>query len=94
MGVKESLKCPLCGDMITEDQASSFPLEYKRKVVIQRDGGKCVRCGSTRNLQVHHIKKHWEGGSDHLSNLITLCARCHTLAENNYQKKMRGRRYL
>jgi hypothetical protein len=48
-------------------------------IVKERDG-KCIYCGSTRNLNAHHIftkARHgnlrWE-----VSNGVTLCAGCHT----------------
>ena len=47
----------------------------------------CEMCGSTaavgyaQNGGVHHIVKRSHGGSDEESNLITLCSRHHTLAE-------------
>jgi 5-methylcytosine-specific restriction endonuclease McrA len=48
-----------------------------RRQAMQRDGNRCVECGSTQDLQVHHIVPRREGGSHELSNLITLCAACH-----------------
>jgi hypothetical protein len=37
----------------------------------------CVACGSTDDLQHHHLVTRAEGGSDDESNLITLCCGCH-----------------
>ena len=37
----------------------------------------CSRCGSTKNLEAHHIVALKSGGSNELSNLITLCHGCH-----------------
>ena len=42
-----------------------------------RDGWQCQSCGSSMNLQVHHIKKQSELGGDVKTNLIVLCAICH-----------------
>jgi 5-methylcytosine-specific restriction endonuclease McrA len=36
----------------------------------------CVACGSTDDLQHHHLVTRAEGGSDDESNLITLCCGC------------------
>lgn len=47
------------------------------KGILKRDGYKCVGCGNTRRLQVHHIIPVSAGGSDDPSNLITLCSDCH-----------------
>ncbi|MFN8036319.1 MAG: DUF222 domain-containing protein [Acidimicrobiia bacterium] len=51
-----------------------------RRLVEHRDGG-CVvpGCGTTRNLQVHHIVHHEDGGTTDTSNLLTLCRRHHRL---------------
>lgn len=48
----------------------------KRFLVLQRDGFKCVRCGSKNRLQVHH-KTYRNVFNEPLSDLITLCNRCH-----------------
>jgi 5-methylcytosine-specific restriction endonuclease McrA len=45
--------------------------------VLDRDGWKCQRCGSSINLQVHHLVRRGRLGSDAVDNLITLCAGCH-----------------
>jgi RNA-directed DNA polymerase len=48
-----------------------------------RDGFRCVRCGSTENLRVHHIK----GTKSHqLKDLETLCLECHH-AHHGYRQK-------
>lgn len=56
--------------------------ENIRKAVILRDGCQCVECGRTNcKLEVHHIKPRRSNGSNALSNLITLCERCHQNTE-------------
>lgn len=56
--------------------------ENIRKAVILRDGCQCVECGRTNcKLEVHHIKPRRSNGSNVLSNLITLCERCHQNTE-------------
>jgi RNA-directed DNA polymerase len=45
-----------------------------RTKVLQRDGYRCSQCGSTEELEVHHIKP---TGGNVLDNLLTLCQRCH-----------------
>ena len=49
--------------------------------VLERDDFKCVRCGSTWDLQVHHIIGAAEGGRTVMENLETLCHDCHVAAE-------------
>jgi hypothetical protein len=48
----------------------------KRFFVLKRDHFACVRCGASGvgvRLEVHHRFPFAKGGSDHLSNLETLC---------------------
>lgn len=51
-----------------------------RKAVYRRDGWRCALCDSTKYIQIHHIVKRSQGGSNSMHNLITLCADCHALA--------------
>lgn len=44
---------------------------------IHRDWNKCVVCKSSKGLSVDHIKNRSQGGTDEMSNLQTLCVRCH-----------------
>lgn len=43
-----------------------------------RDNFTCWSCGFHNHLEVHHIIRRHDGGSDRPANLITLCKRCHT----------------
>lgn len=57
--------------------------ENIRKAVILRDGYKCMECGKSNcKLEVHHIKPRRMNGSNTLSNLITLCEKCHQKTED------------
>jgi hypothetical protein len=52
--------------------------ENIRKAVVLRDGCKCMECGKSNcKLEVHHIKPRRLNGRNTLSNLITLCEKCH-----------------
>lgn len=56
-----------------------------REYVLWRDGFKCQHCkGKSKDkiLQVHHIVRRRDGGSNAPSNLVTLCKTCH----ENYHK--------
>jgi DEAD/DEAH box helicase domain-containing protein len=70
--------------------------DAQRALARQRDGYRCVHCGAPerpgRNHDVHHVTPFreygWEPGrndayryANQLSNLVTLCPRCHQLAE-------------
>jgi 5-methylcytosine-specific restriction endonuclease McrA len=52
---------------------------YRRllKRVLERDAWRCQRCGSLKDLQVHHRTYRSRQGNDSLANLVTLCAHCH-----------------
>lgn len=52
----------------------------RRKAVYRREGYRCALCDSTRYLQIHHVVKRSEGGTDSMHNLICLCSDCHALA--------------
>jgi 5-methylcytosine-specific restriction enzyme A len=53
--------------------------------VVQRDGS-CRECGSTHYLAAHHVIPRKEGGADHSSNLIALCASCHARLETQVRR--------
>jgi 5-methylcytosine-specific restriction endonuclease McrA len=53
------------------------------KRVFERDRWSCQKCGSLKNLQVHHNVHRSQLGDDALRNLVTLCAYCH-LEEHGY----------
>lgn len=56
-----------------------------RKACLQRDHYKCYRCEkksySGKGLGTHHILPRALGGSDDITNLITLCHKCHDFVE-------------
>jgi len=54
-----------------------------RHGVFDRDGGHCVVCGSTTNLDAHHIieRRLWDDEGYHLDNGATLCEAHHIEAE-------------
>ena len=50
-----------------------------RNRVLERDSWRCQDCSSSKDLQVHHLKKRSQLGDDVQENMITLCASCHNL---------------
>ena len=49
-----------------------------RRAVLERDGHHCLACGATGvRLEVDHVVPLAAGGSNHHSNLRTLCIACH-----------------
>jgi len=47
-----------------------------RRAVFERDGGRCVECDGTFDLQYDHILPVAHGGATTLQNLQLLCAEC------------------
>ncbi len=50
--------------------------------IYKRDGGRCVYCGSTQNLQIDHIIPFSKGGATTLENLQLLCQKCNLEKSN------------
>lgn len=49
------------------------------ELILQKDS--CELCGSTQNLDIHHIDGNWQ--NNNLDNLMCLCRSCHTKHERN-----------
>ena len=72
------------------DEGEIFPEANKRPpilkevvdVVWRRNGGKCVYCGSTENLQLDHIIPFSKGGATTVENLQLLCQKCNLQKSN------------
>lgn len=63
--------------------------ENIRKAVIFRDGCKCKECGAKNvKLEIHHIKPRRLNGSNLLTNLITLCKKCHQKTKGKEEQYM------
>lgn len=58
---------------------NEFEFEFKmaRPRVLERDGSRCVKCGLTLELEVHHIEGY---KCNDLDKLATLCCFCHGIA--------------
>jgi uncharacterized protein YjhX (UPF0386 family) len=77
------------GGKTDESSLHGWPWRMRRRECYERDGWTCQDCGCKclntsdskkhpkRKIQAHHIVSRRDGGTDDLSNLITLCMSCH-----------------
>ena len=57
-----------------------------RFAIYKRDGNRCIKCGSTRNLEIDHIFPISKGGKTKPDNLQTLCHSCNTRKSNTIER--------
>lgn len=57
-----------------------------RRQAFERDGWKCVICGSTRRLRGHHTKYRKDLRSCTVSDIQTMCEGCHEKHHNEKRK--------
>ena len=80
--IKSLLKLPLDrssneNDQEDDEQKRSRRISQKVKdKVWNRDGGKCVQCGSNEDLEFDHIIPHSKGGANTYRNIQLLCEPC------------------
>lgn len=68
------------------NQSLTNDWKQTRRVVLQRDGFRCVSCSTkvtSSEADVHHLLPRSMGGSDEPSNLVTLCDGCHAAHHPN-----------
>ena|SRR3990167_2199216 len=70
----------------SEDTSYLHSHEWRvvRRMVIMRDHQRCQRCDKRfkiAELTAHHLIPRAEGGTNHISNLVTLCNPCHDFVE-------------
>jgi 5-methylcytosine-specific restriction endonuclease McrA len=81
-GYHQAHRCPAC---TPRRNGSTRAWRRTRALVLERDSHRCtmvvagVRCPTTHGLDVHHVIERAAGGSDHPSNLVTLCRQHHQL---------------
>jgi hypothetical protein len=62
-------------DQRSPGRRTAIPREVKKRV-FQRDGGRCVQCGTDFEIQYDHVIPVALGGSSTEENLQLLCAQC------------------
>lgn len=64
--------------------------QWTRAQILRRDKYKCIRCGSRKGLEVHHIHPLESGGAPFTqANLETLCRDCHLRHHDKTRKPQR-----
>ena len=59
----------------SERRSRIIPQDVKIAVSV-RDGGRCVQCGSTRELHYDHKTPYSKGGENTVGNIQLLCGDC------------------
>jgi len=79
VGRTKRISCsPECGHKIRIAVINTIKRNgYGKQAAIVRDGGKCVICGFSHVVTVHHIIPKRSGGGSKLTNLVTLCPNHH-----------------
>ena len=63
--------------LLSEENATRQPIPEDVQIFVwNRDGGKCVKCGSNVNLEFDHIIPVSRGGSNSARNIQLLCESC------------------
>ena len=67
-------------------QTREFAVDVRR-IVKERSGGMCERCGLSPAVHFHHAVYRSQQGTNDVSNAIALCLQCH--AEAHSKKRIR-----
>jgi 5-methylcytosine-specific restriction endonuclease McrA len=69
-----------------------FAREYQehKDFVFNRDGYRCVYCGSTLKLSLDHVIPQSKGGSHDPSNLVTACKSCNCSKKDQSLESWKG----
>lgn len=65
-----------------EKRQRRIPSRVQREVW-RRDQGRCVECGSRKNIEYDHIIPFSDGGSNTARNIELLCEECNRKKSNN-----------
>ena len=82
-----------CGEACIEEWRTRTDSAHARRLVLARDGHRCVKCGAGGTLEVDHIVPIAEGGKGvGLDGLRTLCRPCHRAETRALAGRLAARR--
>jgi hypothetical protein len=67
---------------------------HGKTAALARDNRSCRICGFSMAVHAHHIEHRANGGSNHVSNMITLCPNHHALAHAGHLSKDELKSYI
>ena len=76
------------GGVMARKRENMTPLEIEarshsfRRMLKEQLGCECVNCGSSENVEYHHIVPLALGGTNDIRNLVPLCYKCHKAAHH------------
>ena len=72
------------GILFDEDHKRPYIPQEVVGFVFMRDGGRCCKCGRTKDLELDHIIPFSKGGSSEPENLQLLCRECNLKKSNKF----------
>ncbi|MDR3181701.1 MAG: HNH endonuclease [Planctomycetaceae bacterium] len=72
----------LCCTALSVAADSRYVPQAVKDAVYERDGGKCLCCGTTQRLEYDHIFPYSKGGQETVSNIQLLCRSCNASKSN------------
>jgi|SRR5215218_815703 len=81
MAAAEEYVTKQLGPLETRPRSRYIPNDVKAEAM-RRDGGRCRKCGSTKELHFDHIIPYSRGGTNDVGNIQVLCGRCNRRKSN------------
>lgn len=75
-GISKKKKKDAFGTKRIRNQLTGIQKQRAKIEIFNRDGCRCLKCGTNNNLTLDHIKPLCGGGTNDYSNLQTLCGDC------------------
>lgn len=77
------------GSKMTKNKKKESVSKITYEKVFKACKGKCVLCGGTQSLELHHINGRGKNLTDNPQNCVMLCQNCHHNVVHKNQKKYR-----